>query len=285
MILRWILAFLAFGLAPSAQALTFTPQGASKRVTQVRVHFESDVSRIGESQSPFQVDCEAKGQGRWVTSQDWVYDFPSELPAGLSCRFQRTLKKDLQGQTISGQDFYSFHTGGPSVLDIEPNPEYALIDEDQIFVMKVDSALKESTLAGRLFFEIPQIANPVAAKILSLAEVKKANPSFARIYKDHKPLPLFVMASSRFPSAKTISLIWDKGIESVNGVPNAARQSFRFKTREAFLSRESCPKASKGSACSPTGDIVIRFTAPLAEQAKFKIEGLGADQEDSKKRR
>ncbi|RYZ73192.1 MAG: hypothetical protein EOP09_02230, partial [Proteobacteria bacterium] len=270
------LSLFAFSM-PSSYAQTsvrFTPEGAAKHVTQVRVHYDQDVVAIGDKTSPFQVECPFAGQGRFVTTKDWVYDFQEPLPAGHRCSFTPVLKKDLSGKTLSIKDSYSFHTGGPQILSVDPNPEYSRIDEEQLFVLKVDSLVSEASLSGRLYFDIPQIANPVAAKVISFEALKKQNPEYARRYEKSSPMPLFVQAASRFPSDKTIQLVWSKGIESRNGVASLDRQVFPFKTQAAFTVHSSCTRASKTTECSPFDDIELSFSSWVSDKAEIIVDGL-----------
>ena len=37
--------------------------------------------------APFEIQCSEPGSGRWLDTQNWVYDFERELPGGVSCRF------------------------------------------------------------------------------------------------------------------------------------------------------------------------------------------------------
>ena len=37
---------------------------------------------------PFDIDCAAKGHGRWADERNWIYDFDDDLPAGVRCTFK-----------------------------------------------------------------------------------------------------------------------------------------------------------------------------------------------------
>src|SRR5688572_11090648 len=98
------LAFLA-GLLTTAvataapQVQVFTPRGEAKGVRQVTVRFSEPMVAFGDPRltDPFTVQCDGdaertKGRGRWADSRNWVYDFETDLPAGIRCRF--TLNAD-----------------------------------------------------------------------------------------------------------------------------------------------------------------------------------------------
>jgi len=49
--------------------------------------------------------------------KNWVYDFDSDLPAGVRCSF--TLKAGLtalDGHALDGEARYEFNTGGPAIM-------------------------------------------------------------------------------------------------------------------------------------------------------------------------
>nr|MCU0604486.1 hypothetical protein [Desulfobacterales bacterium] len=93
---RWIaLMLLLWCSAPGAQeparVSLFSPQGEVRDVRQVRATFSEAMVPFGDpraSAAPFGVECSESGQGRWVDPRTWVYDFASDLPAGLRCSFR-----------------------------------------------------------------------------------------------------------------------------------------------------------------------------------------------------
>src|SRR5262245_43222359 len=65
----------------------FSPQGTVKDVRQVAVRFSEPMVAFGDPRlpDPFDIECGARGRGQWADTRNWVYDFESDLPAGLSC--------------------------------------------------------------------------------------------------------------------------------------------------------------------------------------------------------
>src|SRR5512141_712762 len=82
-------------VADPVAVASFTPQGEAKQVRQVAARFASPMVPFGDPRelAPFDVDCPAGGQGRWVDATTWVYDFERDLPAGTRCTF--ALKEGL----------------------------------------------------------------------------------------------------------------------------------------------------------------------------------------------
>ena len=94
---RGLLVLLAGLAAASAQALTLTaltPQGEVARVRQVVAQFSDNAVNFGDAQAsaPLSVACDnaaaGRGQGRWVSARQWVFDFAADLPPGVRCRVE-----------------------------------------------------------------------------------------------------------------------------------------------------------------------------------------------------
>lgn len=283
--LRFVSWILFLGLLPFASpglaqtSLEFSPQGPSKQVTQVRAHFSADVIAFGqgEAAAPFRIDCAFPGQGRWVSSRDWVFDFYDEIPAGEQCRFSLILDKDRDGRSIAGEKNYVFDTGGPNVVSIQPQATtYNRIDEEQLFVLTLDSEVDRGSLKGTVTFQIPQIANPVAAKLISEEDLAASDPDYLKSIREGKKPFLLLQAESRFPSGKTIHLHWGEGVKSRSGVPNRQAQTFEFTVRDEFKAQIRCEESSEGAGCSPLDPITLSFSAEVPEEQgkNIRIEGL-----------
>src|SRR6185312_10157117 len=127
--MRTLFAALFFGLsaasaaAEGAQVELFSPQGFVKQVRQATARFNKPMVPLGDlrGREPFDVECAAKGTGRWVDDRNWAYDFDADLPAGLRCRF--TLKNRLlalDGKKVVGSRVFEFTTGGPAITSQDP---------------------------------------------------------------------------------------------------------------------------------------------------------------------
>ena len=130
--------------APAPRVASFTPEGLAKGVRQVVARFDADMIPLGDPRvvaDAFRVDCGEPGRARWVTAREWVYEFARDLPAGIRCRFEmKPGLTEVGGAQVAGQRVFSFHTGGPAILQIHPYPGSTSIAEDQRFVLRVDAA-------------------------------------------------------------------------------------------------------------------------------------------------
>ena len=146
--LAFVAAIAAASTAYAAPRVdVFTPQGEAKAARQVSVRFSEPMVAFGDPRlaDPFTVQCQGdaerlKGRGRWADQKNWIYDFEADLPAGQRCQF--TLKSDIKsvgGQPVEGRREFSFHTGGPAILRSLPDDGDESIDDQQVFVLALDS--------------------------------------------------------------------------------------------------------------------------------------------------
>ena len=156
----------AFG---EARVDFFSPQGTVKGVRQVTARFSEQMVALGDPRlpDPFEVKCPEEGKGRWIDSRNWSFDFTRDLPAGVRCEFR--LKKDLRslaGNPVSGQQLFSFSTGGPAILRARPWEGNEAIDERQIFVLFLDAPAMEDSVLAHAYFSVEGIAEKVEARIV-----------------------------------------------------------------------------------------------------------------------
>ncbi len=85
------------GNAGAASVELFSPEGTVRDIRQVTVRFSDQMVAFGDPRpaDPFDIQCPAKGNGRWIDGRNWSYDFERTLPAGIACTF--TLKANHQG--------------------------------------------------------------------------------------------------------------------------------------------------------------------------------------------
>ena len=122
--------------APRVSA--FAPHGTVKGVRQAQAVFSAPMVAFGDLRrpDPFDVECLESGTGRWVDTSIWVYDFASDLPAGVRCSFRlRPGLTSLDGRALSGAAQFAFSTGGPAITSSQPGEGSDAIDEDQAFVL------------------------------------------------------------------------------------------------------------------------------------------------------
>ena len=143
------------GPVAAAQVTRFSPQGTVKQVRQVSAAFSEPMVAFGDpaAADPFDVTCPVPGQGRWVDTGQWVYDFERDLPAGLRCAFRlRAGLATLGGQTLTGPRDFAFATGGPAIRSSIPREGSEWIDEEQAFVLALDAEPTDESLRRHVGF-------------------------------------------------------------------------------------------------------------------------------------
>ena len=91
----------------AAQVTRFSPQGTVKQVRQASAAFSEPMVAFGDpaAADPFDVTCPVPGQGRWVDTGQWVYDFERDLPAGIRCAFRLRAGLATLGAASAGDIF------------------------------------------------------------------------------------------------------------------------------------------------------------------------------------
>jgi hypothetical protein len=148
----------------------FFPQGTVKNIRQVRAHFSEPMVLFGDPRDlaePFAVSCPEKGTPRWADPRNWVYDFEKDLPAGIRCEF--TLKaglKTLSGKEITEAKTFAFSTGGPAVRDSIPNQGNENIDEEQVFILRLDAEPDPESVLKNVSFSIEGLPESVGIALV-----------------------------------------------------------------------------------------------------------------------
>src|SRR5688572_8080435 len=128
--------------APAHRVEQFSPRGESKNVRQVRARFSAPMVALGDPRlsDPFMVNCAAAGKGRWADGRNWIYDFDEDLPGGIRCSFQlKPAAKALDGRALTGTREFQFDTGGPSIQASYPQEGWYQLDEEQVFLLRLDA--------------------------------------------------------------------------------------------------------------------------------------------------
>ncbi len=249
----------------------FSPQGTVKQVRQVTARFSEPMVALGDPRdttAPFEIDCPAKGAGRWIDSRNWSYDFEHDLPAGLRCTFKlRAGLKSLAGNAFSSVSAFNFDTGGPSIVDQRPWSDSNDIDEEQAFVLILDAEPDPASILEHAGFSVEDMPQTVGATIMSGADRDILLKRFANLTANKTVVIL--QAKQRFPNNAAVTLIWGKGIKSKSGIATDQDQTISYKTRKRFEASIRCERESAKAGCIPLTPITVSFTSPIsAEQAK-----------------
>ncbi|MEI7868352.1 MAG: MG2 domain-containing protein [Candidatus Methylumidiphilus sp.] len=257
----------------------FSPQGTVKNVRQVSARFAQAMARFGDLrlEAPFEAECPFKGTGRWVDGRNWVFDFERDLPAGVRCSFK--LKpgiKALSGMPVAGPDSFSFDTGGPAIIGTLPDENADDLDENPLFILKLDAQATPESIAEHARCEVDgleerietnQIQGDERGKLLS-GPVKDRYDYFFEDASDDRLLVL--QCRRNFPPESKVRLVWGAGIASASGIATRQDQVLGYQVRDSFTARFQCEKVNAKSHCIPFLPMTLDFSAPVpSEKAKL----------------
>jgi len=296
--------------AHAAEVEFFSPSGEVKKVRQVAVRFSEQMVAFGDPRevNPFDITCPAAGKGRWADQRNWIYDFEQDLPAGVACSF--SVKKglaSLKGSAIKAAS-YSFNSGGPAVLQSEPNSSgYSTIDENQIFVLGLDAPATDDSIQKNVHCEADGISEQIPVKLIigklrnSILDWREAfltryyqvifrrgdNEEHSFIFgidergsdrekflklRDSANSPIVVLQCTRtFPNQAHIKLVWGKGVTSVSGIPTSQDQILQFRARPSFEAKFTCERVNEDAGCIPVLPMRLNFSSPITVENAQRI--------------
>jgi len=232
--------------------------------------FSETMVPFGDPRSPidpFIIDCPEDGVGRWIDSRAWVYNFAHDLPGGVRCGFK--LRPGLvtqAGTLVTGQTIFTFTTGGPSILTSIPF-QVSTIDEDQAFVLGLDTQPTEESVLQHAAFAVAGLPERIGVRLIT-GEGREAILKTLYGWVERKHV-LILQAKQTFPSGANVRLLWGKGVTAESGVANEQDQVLSFKVRPPFLAEFHCERQSRRFACLPITPMSLRFSASVAwEQAQ-----------------
>ena len=291
--MTWVVA------APAAGVEQFSPQGEVKGVRQVQARFSTPMVPFGDPLllEPFEIDCPVAGTGRWADARNWVFDFERDLPAGVNCRFAlRAGVADLAGAAVAAAAF-RFSTGGPSVRQSLPWEGSESVDENQIFILGLDTPATPESIAEHAWCDVTGRSERIPVRLASAAERKTILDKRADFLdqfgatlargsaedkalraRDYDRLPITLLACrSRLPNGAEVRLVWGKGIATTSGVATAADQTLAFRVRPAFIARFGCERVNAKADCIPVLPVRLGFSAPVAVALAERVQIRGPD--------
>ena len=265
--------------AAAAMVTKFSPRGTVKQIRQVTARFSQPMAPLGDPRAtvtPFDIDCAAKGFARWIDSFNWSYDFASDLPAGVRCTF--TLRKSLRslsGQQVASTPPFAFDTGGPSVVESRPWSDSDHIDEQQAFVLILDTDPDLASIPDHASFSVEGITETIGVTIMQSADRDVLAKRFERAI-DKRPF-VILQARQNFPAGAAVTLTWGKGIRSKSGVATAEDRQINFKVRKAFEAKVKCERENPKAGCVPLTPIHLHFTAEITGDLARRIGLIAPD--------
>ena len=215
--------------------------------------------------APFDIRCSEKGTARWSDPSNWLYDFERDLPAGIQCEFNAKVElRSLRGADITGQRHFRFSTGGPAILRSSPYEGDESINDDQIFILELDSPAAEPSVLENVSFSVDRISERIGIRIVSGSEREAIiKTQYSWRYSKRPENLLLIQAKQKFPASSKISLVWGRGISAPSGIATERDQLLPFKTKSAFTATFHCQRENAQAACIPVGAMRLSFSAPV----------------------
>ncbi len=266
----------------------FSPQGTVKPIRQVHARFAVPMVALGDPRlaDPFDVDCAAKGRGRWADERNWLYDFEADLPAGVRCTFKlRTDLRNRDGANVTSTRVFQFDSGGPAIRASLPE-DGSTIDSDQVFMLALDALATPVSVERAAYCAIDGVGERVPVRVLAgderaavLEQRRELGYSYYQIlWKDgasstarvrdraleDAEAQLMVVACKRaLPPDAKMQLVWGAGIEAASGIATTLDQKLAFQVRPAFTARVQCERVNARAGCIPLQPIRVQFSAPV----------------------
>ena len=276
----------AWAAAP-AQAFSITalsPQGEVARVRQVTAKFSEAIVSFGDPKAPapLSVSCDnaaaSRGQGRWTSAREWVYDFEADLPPGVRCRVDAVSGiKSTAGAGLTGAGSYQFNTGGPFVQRVAPGTHQP-IEEEQVFVLRLNGPATPESVQDNVWCAVDGLGERVPVQPVA-GETRNALLKSLGLDKEAAQDPQRVLSlrcARRLTPASRVQLVYGKGVSTPSGVANRIERRWAFQVREPFNASIACERENAQAACMPIRPIELKFSAPvprrLAEQARLRSD-------------
>lgn len=255
----------------------FTPQGFVKSVEQIHIEFSKPMVHFGDIKLDFpaQSSCFKNGQGRWVDTKNWVFDFKEPLPGGSAC------------EVLAAGKTFRFNTGGPHIKDIFPR-RYRPVDSEQSFILMLDSEVKKESISKGVYFVIEGLGDRIKAQLVEGREAEQIAKAAASEYKwesgdagerdevtekngGFKGNYIIIKPERTFPPGANVSLVWSREVQSVSGFTSPADEVFEFTVVEPFKAQFGCEREGPDKPCIPILSMHLSFSAPISVKDAQKI--------------
>ena len=249
----------------AARLESFSPQGEVRAVRQVAARFNEPMQNAGDpsASAPFEIECAEGGQGRWVDERNWVFDFNRELPGGVACRFSlRAGLRSVAGEAIEPAPALEFSTGGPALLGSDPYSGDGGIEEEQMFILRFNTAVDLASLKGKAFCEAEGIGERIPLQLVEAATSKKLLAAM-RLDDEFNSRHLVFKCQRRLPYGAKVLLVIEAGLRSASGIATRLPQTVEYRVRPDFIASLSCEREHAKADCLPVTPIRLQFSAPV----------------------
>ena len=292
--------------APARPAiLSVSPQGEVYRPRQMVVKFDAPAARFGDAgaESPVLLSCSGLpdagpdasssppasplGSGRWTGPQEWVQDFLAPLPAGVRCQVSTRPDYRTPSGVLLKPSRHAFDTGGPRIDRVRPW-EGDTIEEDQVFVLRLDAPATIASLKQHVWCRQPDLGEQVPVRLVE-GERRQAILSGLRYASGEQPAGgseqgnaaaaegmatttlAVLQCQRRFTPGTEVSLVYDRGVALTNGMVSTQVQRMDFKVRQPFTAEMSCERENAQAGCMPIRPITVNFSAPIPKALAAQV--------------
>jgi len=239
-------------------------------VRQVMARFDQDAVRLGDARAPapLQVRCNpaAAGNGRWLNTREWVFQFHHDLPGGTRCTVRPTPDfVSAQGEHLEAEPHYSFDTGGPALVTARPSTG-SDIDAAQYFILQLRAVPDPQSLADHAWCTVEGLGERVPVRRIGGAQRDQA----LRTVDWEKAA---VQAPGRFevlqcartlPEKARVELVWGAGMATSSGLSTAKEKRLGYRVRPVFAAEFTCARENAHAACVPNRPLVLHFNAEVS---------------------
>ncbi len=273
--------------------------GSGGAIERFTVRFSEAMVPLGDPRAtaPLAMKCVVGGNGRWVDTQTFVYDFEKALPGGISC--DATLRENLasaRGVQTVGQKAFKIDTGGPSARAVLPTSGNGDIEEDQVFLVAANVVPTAGSIASAGYCTVDGIGEKIALDVLDASVAPKLIHDIGidnwevRNFLEEAGLPATPPENARdlasayqsvvavkcrrpLPPGKDMALVWASGIKSADGRAAGRDQRFDFSVRKEFSARFECSRVNERAGCSPIESAYVRISAdiPMAQAKAVRL--------------
>lgn len=265
--------FFAFSTLNAQIKIEFSPTGEVKKPSQIRARFSESMIPLGNpkfSLVPFEIHCPLQGAQRWVDDKNWVLEFPELLPGGIVCTFETKKVKSVAGNFLNEGEKFSFHTGGPELEESYTFPyEGIYIDEDQIFILNLDTEIDRSSANDYIYFVVDGLKDKIGFSYVK-DSVEKEILKTRTIQKTDRMI--LIKPDQKFPSGQKVYLVLEKGLKSKSGVPRSSTRKIEYSVRQTFRAEFNCDRVNAKAACIPSLPLTLRFNSPVSVEILKKIQ-------------
>ncbi|RZL11243.1 MAG: alpha-2-macroglobulin [Rubrivivax sp.] len=276
--------------AHAATVAMASPQGEVGQVRQVTVRFAQPVIPLGDLQQddPYSLSCQGpvpKGQGRWLNERQWAYDFEADLGPGVRCTVSPRAgwsPKLAEAGALTGARPFSFQTGGPAVVRIEPSG--GQVEEQQHWLITLNGPVLPASLQGKAWCEVEGVGERIPLQMVTgeaRTAVIQTQMGKATAQKNDARL-LLATCQRPLPPGAAVRVVWGAGIaaQAQPSVVTRQAQRFDYEVRKAFLAEFSCERERAQAPCLPLRPITVRFSAPItraqADALRLDVDGAPA---------